>query len=60
VSPLERLLAETIPQRPEPPPHPGPWTQADQDAHWAALCRTVGTPGAQRPTRHENTRQNAA
>jgi hypothetical protein len=60
VSPLERLLAETIPLRPEPAPDPSPWTQRQQDDHWRALCRAVGTPDAQRPTRHENSHQNAA
>lgn len=52
----ERLMAEQIPTRPAPPPEPEPpprptepWTADEQDAHWADLCNTVGTPGAQRP-----------
>ncbi|MET8826045.1 hypothetical protein ABZX40_13315 [Streptomyces sp. NPDC004610] len=55
MSPLERLLQEAIPTRPEPPaPHPRPadapaWTRAEQDAHWQALCEAVGTPDAHRP-----------
>ncbi|MHB9857665.1 hypothetical protein [Streptomyces sp. YIM S03343] len=50
MSALDRLLAETIPTRPpHPPPRTRRWTEAEQDAHWAALCNAVGTPGAQRP-----------
>ena len=56
MTPLERLLLEAIPTRPaplpkpEPPPKPiAPWTEAEQDAHWAALCEAVDTPGAKRP-----------
>lgn len=60
MSPLERLLAEAIPVRPQPATPWGHWTQQQQDEHWQALCATVGTPGAQRPTRHENARQTAA
>ncbi|MEU3529381.1 hypothetical protein AB0E62_37010 [Streptomyces sp. NPDC038707] len=67
MSPLDRLLAETIPIRPAPPPGspardqtPSHWTPQQQDAHWQALCAAVGTPGAPRPTEHTNARQNAA
>ncbi|MFE2073681.1 hypothetical protein [Streptomyces misionensis] len=60
MSPLERLLAEEIPVRPEPAQPWGHWTQQQQDDHWQALCSTVGTPGAQRPTRTVNARQTAA
>lgn len=60
MSPLERLLAEAIPVRPQPATPWGHWTQQQQDAHWQALCASVGTPGAQRPTPAENTAQNAA
>ena len=49
MSPLERLLAETIPVRPEPAQPWGHWTAAERDAHWAALCNAVGTPGVPRP-----------
>ena len=54
-TPLDRLLAEAIPTRPPntptpgPRPEPRPWTPAEQDAHWQALCEAVGTPGAPRP-----------
>jgi len=56
VSPLERLLAETIPTRP-PPATPLPrrvppghqWTPAEQEAHWQALCQAVGATNEQRP-----------
>ncbi|MGW1039863.1 hypothetical protein [Streptomyces sp. NPDC002547] len=51
---LERLLAEAIPQRPEPATPGGTWTTEEQDRHWNALCHAVGTPDAQRPTRSEN------
>ena len=60
MSPLDRLLAETIPSRPAPPPDRSPWTVEEQDAHWAALCRTVGTPGTPRPHETTRTRQTAA
>ncbi|WP_225840279.1 hypothetical protein [Streptomyces sp. NK08204] len=66
MSPLERLLTEAIPIRPEPAERPAPatpggyWTQAEQDAHWTTLCATVGTPDAQRPTRHATAHQTAA
>jgi hypothetical protein len=53
---MAALRAELIPTRPapaprlEPPPKPiTPWTRAEQDAHWAALCEALGTPGAPRP-----------
>ncbi|MGA5670017.1 hypothetical protein ACPCTG_31620 [Streptomyces pseudogriseolus] len=52
VAPANRivvLLAELIPSRPETTPVRGPWTKAEQDAHWNALCDAVGTPGAPRP-----------
>ena len=56
LSPYDRLMAEAIPTRPrpapkpEPPPKPiQPWTRAEQDAHWAALCEAVGTRHARRP-----------
>lgn len=53
MTPLDRLLAETIPTRPpphQPTHHPHhTWTPAEQDAHWQALCNAVGTPGEPRP-----------
>ncbi|UOB09117.1 hypothetical protein MQE23_08630 [Streptomyces sp. HP-A2021] len=51
MSPLEALLLELVPTRPDPAPHRGPWTQGQQDEHWAQLCEAVGTPGAERPQR---------
>lgn len=50
-TPLERLLAEAIPTRPEPAPTRSTWTRQQQNAHWAELCEVAGTPGAKRPTR---------
>lgn len=48
MTPYDRLMAEAIPIRPANPARQ-PWTDADRDAHWAALCRAVGTPGHPRP-----------
>lgn len=67
MSPLERLLAEAIPVRPEPAPGsparehaPSVWSREQQDAHWLALCRAVGTPDAQRPHEQPHARRAAA
>jgi hypothetical protein len=56
VSPLERLLAETIPTRPTPAipsprrvPAGHQWTPAEQAQHWADLCAAVNAPHEQRP-----------
>ncbi|MGW5430389.1 hypothetical protein ACWET9_24735 [Streptomyces sp. NPDC004059] len=59
MSPLDRLLTEAIPIRPTNPARQ-PWTDADRDAHWNALCTAVGTPGTPRPSRSVNDRQKAA
>ncbi|WP_199572688.1 hypothetical protein [Streptomyces murinus] len=56
---LSRLYAEATPTRPTPAT-PWGWTQQQQDAHWQALCATVGTPDAQRPSHGQNARQNTA
>lgn len=48
-NPFDALLAELIPSRPETTPVRGPWTKAEQDAHWNALCETVGDTRAMRP-----------
>ncbi|MFJ6667457.1 helix-turn-helix domain-containing protein [Streptomyces sp. NPDC091383] len=56
---LHQLYAEAAPTRPEPA-QPWGWTQQQQDDHWKALCASVGTPDAPRPTRTQNTPQNAA
>ena len=39
----ERLLAESIPTRPTPPPPstPGPWTPEEQAQHWAELGAAI-------------------
>jgi hypothetical protein len=44
----DRLMAEVIPIKPTNPARQ-PWTDADRDAHWDALCHAVGTPGTPRP-----------
>lgn len=49
MSPLERLLLETVPTRPGAVPHRGPWSEDEQETHWRALCEAVGTPDAARP-----------
>jgi hypothetical protein len=52
MTPLERLLQEEIPVRPETSPgvH-SVWTQQDQDRHWTDLANSVGAPGEKRPGR---------
>ena len=56
MSPLDALLLELVPTRPDPAPqrpalpNHSQWTEQQQDEHWAALCEAVGTPGAERPT----------
>lgn len=52
VNPLVALLVELVPHRPAPTVTRGTWTQEERDAHWAALCEAVGTPGAARPEPH--------
>lgn len=54
MSPLERLLSELVPLRPDPAPPRGLWSEAQQDEHWAALCEAVGTPNAPRPQHHHD------
>lgn len=43
MSPLDRLLAETIPTRPTPAPKPAtePWTAEEQAQHWADLAAAL-------------------
>lgn len=43
MTPLERLLAETIPTRPPPAPPstPRPWTPEEQARHWADLNEAI-------------------
>lgn len=43
MTPLERLLAETIPTRPPPAPKPAsePWTPEEQAQHLADLIEAV-------------------
>lgn len=43
MSPLDRLLAETIPTRPTPAPKPAhePWTPEEQTQHWADLNEAI-------------------
>lgn len=55
-TPLERLMAEQIPTRPAPAaPRPRrvpaghQWTAEEQDAHWQALCESVGARNEDRP-----------
>lgn len=53
MTPIDRLLAESIPHRIEPAPAEPPtrryWTPVEQDQHWNDLCQAVGTPGRPRP-----------
>jgi hypothetical protein len=39
---------------------PAPWTPAEQDSHWQALCHTVGATGEERPRLRPVTQQPAA
>ena len=43
VTPLERLLLEAIPTRPDPAPKPAhePWTREEQAQHWADLGEAI-------------------
>lgn len=43
MTPHERLMAETIPTRPTPPPSatPRPWTPEEQARHWADLNEAI-------------------
>jgi hypothetical protein len=43
MTPYERLLAESIPTRPAPPPPttPRPWTPEEQARHWAELGEAI-------------------
>ncbi|MFJ8023341.1 hypothetical protein [Streptomyces sp. NPDC096311] len=54
MTPLERLLLEEVPVRPE---RPGGghslWTQQEQDRHWEDLCNAVRRPGEKRPQQSE-------
>ncbi|RPE39808.1 hypothetical protein EDD90_2826 [Streptomyces sp. Ag109_O5-1] len=51
MSPIEKLLLETVPTRPDPAVRNRPWTQEEQDAHWEALADAIGCPNSPRPTR---------
>lgn len=52
MTPLERLLQEEIPVRPESAAGGrGVWTQQEQDRHWADLCEAMRRPGDKRPSR---------
>jgi hypothetical protein len=49
---MERLLQEAVPVRLDRPHNTHSlWTEQEQDRHWEDLCRSVGTPGAERPAR---------
>lgn len=51
-TPLERLLLEAVPVRPQRPDGTHSlWTEQEQDRHWDELCRSVGVPGQKRPAR---------
>ncbi|MFE9764644.1 hypothetical protein ACFYPC_08955 [Streptomyces sp. NPDC005808] len=50
MTPLERLLLEEIPVRPESASggH-GLWTKQEQDRHWDDLAAAIGAAGTKRP-----------
>lgn len=43
MTPLDRLLLEAIPVRPDPAPKPAsePWTPEEQARHWADLAEAI-------------------
>jgi hypothetical protein len=50
MTPLERLLLEEVPVRPDRPVDAHTlWTQQEQDRHWDDLAASVGRPGEKRP-----------
>ncbi|MFE2546933.1 hypothetical protein [Actinacidiphila glaucinigra] len=50
MTPLERLLLEEVPVRPDRPGGAHSlWTKQEQDRHWADLANAVGRPGEKRP-----------
>jgi hypothetical protein len=50
MTPLERLLLEEVPVRPDRPVDAHSlWTQQEQDRHWDDLAASVGRPGEKRP-----------
>ncbi|WP_328657923.1 hypothetical protein [Streptomyces sp. NBC_00334] len=52
MTPLERLIQESVPARPEKPDVPHSlWTQQEQDRHWTDLCEAMRVPGQKRPAR---------
>ncbi|MEU2339949.1 hypothetical protein ABZ608_41560 [Streptomyces sp. NPDC013172] len=60
MTPIDRLLLEAIPVRPEPAPgSPRPtevhslWTPDEQDQHWADLADALGIPSQPRPAHPE-------
>ncbi|WP_411078485.1 hypothetical protein [Streptomyces sp. cmx-10-25] len=54
MSPMERLMQEAVPVRPERADGTlGLWTQQDQDRHWNDLCEAMRVPGQQRPTQDQ-------
>jgi hypothetical protein len=50
MTPLERLLQEAIPVRPERPDGThSVWTKQEQDRHWEELADAIGVPVRPRP-----------
>lgn len=64
MTPMERLLQEAVPVRPEPAPGTHSlWTEQEQDRHWDDLCRAVGAPNYRKhpdPTRRRPADSEAA
>jgi hypothetical protein len=56
VTPLERLLQEEIPVRPEPAPTRSPWTPEQQAQHRTDLLAAIDGWEWDRDTRRENRR----
>jgi hypothetical protein len=54
MTPLERLLQEEVPVRPERADGTHSlWTEQEQDRHWDDLCRAVGAPNHRKHPRRK-------
>lgn len=61
MTPLERLLQEEVPVRPERPAGTHSlWTEQEQDRHWDDLCRAVGAPNDRKHPRRQHPRDTSS
>ena len=60
-TPLDRLLQEAIPVRPERSDGTHSlWTQQEQDRHWDDLCRAVGARNYRKHPRRKRLRDTSS